>query len=54
MEQTQLPTDIAETMKTFRYDAHPMGIIIALLSSLSAQKTAITAIGDASNPTARN
>lgn len=54
MAQAQLPTDLAETMKRFRYDAHPMGIIVSLLAALSSQKAALDTLGDASTQTARN
>lgn len=54
MQHSQLPTDLSETMKRFRYDAHPMGIIVALLAGLSSQRAALDAVANPNDPKARN
>ena len=41
-------------MKTFRYDAHPMGIVVSILATLSAQKSALDEIVDPRDPRVRN
>jgi len=35
MSHTFVHTDASEMMKSFRYDAHPMGMLISTLSSVS-------------------
>lgn len=35
MNHTFVHSDVLEMMKSFRYDAHPMGMIISTLSSIS-------------------
>ncbi len=35
MEHTFLHTDVGELMKSFRYDAHPMGMLCSTLAALS-------------------
>jgi citrate synthase len=54
MEHSLLPTDISEMIRTFRYDAHPMGIIVSALSALSAQKAALGEVSNTKDPKARN
>jgi citrate synthase len=54
MGYSQLPTDLSQTMKKFRYDAHPMGIIVSLLTALSSQKTALDITTNPNDPRARN
>ena len=35
MEHTFLHTDVGQMMKSFRYDAHPMGMLCSTLAALS-------------------
>ena len=34
MKHTYIHNDVAEMMKSFRYDAHPMGMLITALSAM--------------------
>jgi citrate synthase len=54
MEHSQLPTDISETMKRFRSDAHPMGIIVSLLAALSSQRQSLELLARPDDPIGRN
>ena len=36
MERTALNIEVTEIMKKFRYDAHPMGILVGTISALGA------------------
>ncbi len=38
MSHTLLHTDVSSQMKSFRYDAHPMGMLISTISSFSTLK----------------
>lgn len=38
MSHTLLHTDVNELMKSFRYDAHPMGMLISTISAFSTLK----------------
>jgi len=38
LTHTMLHTDVLNLMKTFRYDAHPMGILISTISAYSTLK----------------
>ena len=35
MTHTILNTDVAQMMKSFRYDAHPMGMLVSTVAALS-------------------
>jgi len=35
MTHTFLHTDIAQMMKSFRYDAHPMGMLVSTIAAIS-------------------
>ena len=38
MSHTMLHTDVSNQMGVFRYDAHPMGMIISTISAFSTLK----------------
>jgi citrate synthase len=38
MTHTILHSDVADLMKSFRYDAHPMGMLISTISAYSTLK----------------
>lgn len=38
MSHTMLHTDVSSQMKSFRYNAHPMGMLISTISSFSTLK----------------
>ena len=38
MTHTMLHTDLTNMMKSFRYDAHPMGMLISTISAYSTLK----------------
>lgn len=35
MKHTYLHENLTELLKTFRYDAHPMGVVISTMAALS-------------------
>lgn len=41
MRHTFIHEDLATQMKAFRYDAHPMGMLISTLSSMSTVQYAL-------------
>ena len=38
MTHTMLHTDVSNQMKSFRYNAHPMGMLISTISAFSTLK----------------